>query len=145
VQQEALTFKSAGRALVLKPLFSLLSYTSTNVRINAGKTAHVVKMSQRKHKCKRKAKHFFFHSLYTCALACVEITHTDTERSTSTCLSNVWPNQPRTQRFSPFFPLSSEGKERDPGYETVAKSLIIQIQWSKNCISFMHVLFNLIL
>jgi len=76
-----------------------------------------------KHKSERKTKRIFFLSLNTCARACVEIIPSEIESSTSTCLSNVWPNQPRTQRFSPFPPLSLEGKERDPGYEVEAKSL----------------------
>ena len=55
-----------------------------------------MKASRRKHKRKREAKGLFFLSLYTCGRACVEILHTETESSASTCMSNDWPNQPRT-------------------------------------------------
>ena len=86
-------------------------------------------------------KAIFFLSLYTCARACIEIMHMETESSTSTCWSNVWPNQPRTQRFSPFPPLSSEDKDRDPGYESrLWPNHLRQLQWGKNCISIELVL-----
>ena len=86
-------------------------------------------------------KAIFFLSPYTCAPACVEIMHMETESSTSTCWSNVWPNQPRTQRFSPFPPLSSEEKDRDPGYESrLWTNHLRQLQWGKNCISIVLVL-----
>lgn len=88
-----------------------------------------------------RVKATFFLSLYTCARACVEIMHMETESSTSTCWSNVWPNQPRTQRFSPFPPLSSEEKDRDPGYESrLWTNHLRQLQWGKNCISIVLVL-----
>ena len=76
------------------------------------------------HNSKHKAMCNFFLSLYACAHACVEIMYMETESSTSTCWSNVWPNQLGTQCFSPFPLLTSEEKEKDPGYEVVAKSLV---------------------
>jgi len=49
--------------------------------------------------------------------------HLEIESKKTTCLSNVSPNQPRTQRSSPFPLLSSEEKERDPEYENVDESM----------------------
>ena len=64
------------------------SYASTTLSIGAVKTAHVVKTKRRKHKSKRKAK-LFFLSFEICPRAFLQIMQSETENSTSTCLSNV--------------------------------------------------------
>ena len=63
----------------------------------------------------------------------------ETESSTSRCLSNVWPNQPRTKRFFPFTLLSSEGKERDPEYEVVVNN------WPSHLCAYVDIDFHLTL
>ena len=65
-------------------------------------------------KASTRPRAFCFLSLYTCTRACGDIMNTETESSSSTCLSDVWPNQPCTQRFSPFPLLSSEGEGERP-------------------------------
>ena len=65
----------------------IASYVSTTLSIGAVKTAHAVKTRRRKHKSKRKAKLFF--SFEVCPRAFVQKMQSETESSTSTCLSNV--------------------------------------------------------